>query len=149
LPSRHSRGCAGRSRCRARICRTARRSALFLKDAKLTTTIWNKPTAFRAPSLDPRFSLPVVVSPGATPGGGRHGQAYPRVVAAYLHGRVRRRRHVCRNPAPLKAAVARHRRAGVGFSIAWWRTVADRSNALSSRAAKSPPMITAASPLCA
>src|SRR5215468_5079380 len=31
------------------------------------------PTAFRAPSLDPRFSLPVVVSPGATPGGGRHG----------------------------------------------------------------------------
>jgi len=149
LPSRHNRGCAGRSRCRARICRTARRSALFLKDAKLTTTIWNKPTAFRAPSLDPRFSLPVVVSPGATPGGGRHGQAYPRVVAAYLHGRVRRRRHVCRNPAPLKAAVARHRRAGVGFSIAWWRTVADRSNALSSRAAKSPPMIIAASPLCA
>ena len=46
--------------------------------------------------------------------GGRHGQAYPRFVAAYLHGRVRRRRHVRRNPAPLKAAVARHRRAGVG-----------------------------------
>src|SRR5262249_6862673 len=68
--------------------------------------------------------------------GGRHGQAYPRIVAAYLHGRVRRRRHVRRNPAPLKAAVARHRRAGVGFSIACWRTVADRSNALSSRAAK-------------
>ena len=63
--------------------------------------------------------------------GGRHGQAYPRIVAAYLHGRVRRQRHVRRNPAPLKAAVARHRRAGVGFSIAC-------------RAAKSPPMITAA-----
>ena len=46
--------------------------------------------------------------------GGRHGQAYPRIVAAYLHGRVRRRRHVRRNAAPLKAAVARHRRAGVG-----------------------------------
>jgi hypothetical protein len=38
--------------------------------------------------------------------GGRHGQAYPRIVAAYLHGRVCRRRHVRRNPAPLKAAVA-------------------------------------------
>jgi len=34
----------------------------------LTTTTWNKPTAFRAPSLEPRFPLPVVLSPGATPG---------------------------------------------------------------------------------
>jgi hypothetical protein len=38
--------------------------------------------------------------------GGRHGQAHPRIVAAYLHGRVRRQRHVRRNPAPLKAEVA-------------------------------------------
>jgi len=48
--------------------------------------------------------------------GGRHGQAYPRIVAAYLHGRVRRRRHVRRNPAPLKAAVARHRRARTAWT---------------------------------
>jgi hypothetical protein len=33
--------------------------------------------------------------------GGSHGQAYPRIVAAYLHRRVRRRRHARRNPTPL------------------------------------------------
>ena len=52
--------------------------------------------------------------------GGRHGHAYPRIVAAYLHGRVRRRRYVRRNPAPLKAEVAIGARADVPARVSPW-----------------------------
>jgi hypothetical protein len=61
-----------------------------------------------------KFPAPSCGFAGGAPGKDCHGQADQRVAAADLHGRVHRKRHIRRNPAPLSRK-ANLVRAGASF----------------------------------
>ena len=71
---------------------------------------------------EPKFLLSVVVLSEPLLGEDCHGQADQRVAAAALHGGVHRKRHICRNPAPLSRrgetwSALELRFVGIAFAI--------------------------------